>query len=63
MGVLSDLSYSIRSGIFFSFPVICKDKQCEIIKVWDHSFKCVRRNLLLIVDYKNILCKLQKKYF
>ncbi|XP_043520248.1 malate dehydrogenase-like [Frieseomelitta varia] len=35
MGVLSDYSYSIRSGIFFSFPVICRNRQYEIVKNFD----------------------------
>ncbi|XP_054012293.1 uncharacterized protein LOC128894530 [Hylaeus anthracinus] len=32
MGVLSDHSYDIRAGIFFSYPVFCKNGEYEIVK-------------------------------
>ncbi|XP_053985465.1 uncharacterized protein LOC128879921 [Hylaeus volcanicus] len=32
MGVLSDHSYDIRAGIFFSHPVFCKNGEYEIVK-------------------------------
>ncbi|OAD52954.1 Malate dehydrogenase, partial [Eufriesea mexicana] len=51
MGVLSDLSYSIRSGIFFSYPVICKNRQCEIIQDFDDD-RYVRR---YIVDLSRLI--------
>ncbi|XP_043251049.1 malate dehydrogenase-like [Colletes gigas] len=32
MGVLSDHSYGIRAGIFFSYPVFCRNGQYEIVQ-------------------------------
>ncbi|KOC68420.1 Malate dehydrogenase, cytoplasmic [Habropoda laboriosa] len=37
MGVLSDHSYGVRSGIFFSYPVFSKDKQYEIVENLDND--------------------------
>ncbi|CAK9811705.1 Malate dehydrogenase, cytoplasmic [Anthophora plagiata] len=37
MGVLSDHSYGVRSGIFFSYPVFCKDKEYEIVQDLDND--------------------------
>jgi malate dehydrogenase len=36
MGVVSDGSYGIPKDIVFSFPVIIKNKQYEIVQVCDH---------------------------
>lgn len=33
MGVYSDNSYGVQEGVFFSFPVFCKDKEYEIVQV------------------------------
>lgn len=33
MGILSDGSYGVPVGIFFNFPVHCKDGNYEIVKV------------------------------
>lgn len=35
MGVLSDHSYGIPAGTFFSYPVYCKNKEYEIVQVKD----------------------------
>ncbi|XP_076681198.1 malate dehydrogenase [Andrena cerasifolii] len=32
MLVSSDHSYDVRAGIFFSYPVICRNKRCEIVQ-------------------------------
>ena len=34
MGILSDGSYGVPGGIFFIFPVHCKDGNYQIVKVF-----------------------------
>ncbi|XP_068984521.1 malate dehydrogenase, cytoplasmic-like [Bombus flavifrons] len=51
MGVMSDYSYSIRSGIFFSYPVICKNRQYEIVQDFDMD----RYVLRYIVDLSRLI--------
>ncbi|XP_076761655.1 malate dehydrogenase [Xylocopa sonorina] len=37
MGVMSDQSYNVRAGIFFSYPVYCRNGQYEIVQDLDHD--------------------------
>ncbi|XP_017891084.1 malate dehydrogenase, cytoplasmic [Ceratina calcarata] len=66
MGVFSDHSYSVRSGIFFSFPVHCRNKQCEIVQdldcdryikkyIWDLS-RLINREIQYGFDICGIPC-------
>ena len=35
MAVASDGSYGIREGVFYSYPVVCKDGRYEIVQGLD----------------------------
>lgn len=47
MGVMSDGSYGIPQNIFFSFPVIIKDKQYKIVQV---SYQLKYANDIIYID-------------
>ncbi|KAK9299467.1 hypothetical protein QLX08_007491 [Tetragonisca angustula] len=53
MGVLSDYSYSVRAGVFFSFPVICRNRQYEIVKNFDMD----RHTQRYIMDLSKLIFK------